>query len=107
MKKVHPFHIVLDPTKMVEGFILSKTDWVTLSRFRTDVGKCGSNLAINMGNNDQRCKMCLWGANPDDATYVQRMASNKICNTLSSNIISCNRFIQRVASCSKIYKFIK
>lgn len=31
---------------MVEGFILSKTDWVTLSRFRTDVGKCRSNLAI-------------------------------------------------------------
>lgn len=46
MKKVHPFHVVLDPTKTVEGFILSKVDWVTLSTFRTDVGKCRSNLAI-------------------------------------------------------------
>lgn len=47
-------HLVVDTNKKVNGFMMLRKGWVTLNRFRTDVGKCWS---------------CLWEENFDEATY--------------------------------------
>lgn len=69
--------IVVDPTKNVEGFMLSRKDWATLNRFRTDVGRCRSNLAIISG-----ATCVILAANPDDSINLFNVCPTKYVNGL-------------------------